>query len=229
MNRDGYEKLFKKENSSCDNSKWRAAFEKAHDIRKFEIELYWKRTTYFWTLLAAIFAGYFVLLSSEESKISHKEIYLTLVASVGFVFTIAWHLAAKGSKFWQENWESHLDLLEDEVTGPLYKVVLNKKGKGSLLSASEAYSVSKLNHWISIFLIVIWCGLMMTPILSNIVKSLQFFSVFFGESITGATILELIIIITTFVFVTLMYKKAKTEFKNNDEIKAKVRNTKLDN
>ena len=30
----------------------------AADIRKFEIELYWKRATYYWTFIAAAFAGY---------------------------------------------------------------------------------------------------------------------------------------------------------------------------
>ena len=30
----------------------------ALDIRKFEIELYWKRATYFWGFIAAAFAGY---------------------------------------------------------------------------------------------------------------------------------------------------------------------------
>jgi hypothetical protein len=30
----------------------------ALDIRKFEIELYWKRATYFWTFIGATFAAY---------------------------------------------------------------------------------------------------------------------------------------------------------------------------
>lgn len=37
------------------------ALEQAHDIRKFEIDLYWKRAAYFWTFIAATFAGYFLL------------------------------------------------------------------------------------------------------------------------------------------------------------------------
>ncbi|MCC9001729.1 MAG: hypothetical protein LM549_03765, partial [Candidatus Competibacter sp.] len=45
-----------------DRSKLESALEKALDIRKFEIELYWKRAAYFWTLIAAAFAGYFIIL-----------------------------------------------------------------------------------------------------------------------------------------------------------------------
>ena len=45
-----------------DREKLKAALDQALDIRKFEIELYWKRTAYFWTLITAAFAGYFVIL-----------------------------------------------------------------------------------------------------------------------------------------------------------------------
>lgn len=33
----------------------------ALDIRKFEIDLYWKRASYFWTFIAATFAGFITL------------------------------------------------------------------------------------------------------------------------------------------------------------------------
>jgi len=34
------------------------ALDHAMDIRKFEIDLYWKRATYFWTFIGASLAGY---------------------------------------------------------------------------------------------------------------------------------------------------------------------------
>jgi hypothetical protein len=42
------------------------ALKYAHDIRKFEIELYWKRAAYFWTFIGAAFAGYFVIQKDGE-------------------------------------------------------------------------------------------------------------------------------------------------------------------
>lgn len=33
------------------------ALENILDIRKFEIEMYWKRATYFWTFIGAVFVG----------------------------------------------------------------------------------------------------------------------------------------------------------------------------
>ncbi|WP_437438215.1 RipA family octameric membrane protein, partial [Vibrio cholerae] len=42
-----------------------SAFAQASDIRKFEIELYWKRATYFWALIAVAFAGFFAVASGD--------------------------------------------------------------------------------------------------------------------------------------------------------------------
>lgn len=80
------------------------ALELALDIRKFEISLYWQRTAYFWALIAATFAGYLAVLSAEH--IEDKQFYAFAVACLGFVFSLAWFLVNRGSKFWQENWEN---------------------------------------------------------------------------------------------------------------------------
>ena len=93
-----------------------------------------------------------------------NEYFLSLiVASIGFVFTFAWHLANRGSKYWQENWENHLDLLEDKVTGPLYKTLLERPGH---INATEKFitgplsvSVSKINQWVSVFVGFSWVTL----------------------------------------------------------------------
>ncbi|MEI9978414.1 MAG: hypothetical protein WDN23_05335 [Edaphobacter sp.] len=82
--------------------KAKAALELALDIRKFEIGLYWQRAAYFWALIAAAFAGYFAILSAE--KLPDKEYLAYIVSCIGFLFTWAWFLVNRGSKFWQENW-----------------------------------------------------------------------------------------------------------------------------
>lgn len=197
-----------------------SALDRAHEIRKFEIELYWKRTAYFWTLLAAIFAGYFVLLATEKGKIPGKELYLTLVACIGFVFSIAWNLAVKGSKFWQENWEAHIDLLEDEITGPLYKTVLysndNDKSQPTEL---KVYSVSKLNQWISYFLIPTWLTLMLGPLSVNLFNILKTYIHLMGFGAFGYITLELSIITATVIFSLSMYKNTKSDFINKEHKK----------
>lgn len=147
------------------------ALDRAHEIRKFEIELYWKRTAYVWTLIAAMLAGY-LLIASKQSPSDNNNIYLYLIfiASTGFIFSYAWFLVNKGSKFWQENWEFHIDRLEDNVTGPLYKTVLHRdesmrykqEWKNNLL-APQPFSVSKINQCIAVYTMFLWAILMFIP------------------------------------------------------------------
>jgi len=42
--------------------------EKAYHFRDFEIEMYWKRAQYFWGFLAVIYAGYFLLVTSNNCE-----------------------------------------------------------------------------------------------------------------------------------------------------------------
>src|SRR5277367_3518599 len=94
----------------ADIAKKRKALEYALDIRKFEIDLYWKRATYFWAFIAAAFAGYGL---TYKTAADLEPWLSTVFSSLGLVFSVAWHLVNRGSKFWQNNWERHVDLLED--------------------------------------------------------------------------------------------------------------------
>jgi len=156
MNQNDYDEKFDTKNA--DSKKLKRAFDQVSDIRKFEIELYWKRAGYFWALIAVAFAGYFAILSSQY--IPNKLFLSFVVSSIGFVFTFAWYLVNRGSKYWQENWENHLDLLENEITGPLYKTVLERPGLNTLseklVTGPLSVSVSKINQWVSVFVLVIW-------------------------------------------------------------------------
>ncbi|MBA3014287.1 MAG: hypothetical protein KKD63_16755 [Proteobacteria bacterium] len=158
-NQDRYKNRFGLDGS--DKNKAKCAFEHAVDIRKFEIELYWKRATYFWALIAVAFAGFFAILSTE--KIQEKELYAYFVAVIGFVFTWAWFLVNRGSKFWQENWENHVGMLEDSVIGPLYKTVLHRPSSSTyidkFITGPAKVSVSKINQWVSTFTLLIWISL----------------------------------------------------------------------
>ena len=126
----------------------------ALDIRKFEIELYWKRGTYFWAFIAAAFAGY-----ALTHKASDPDPWLSILFSaLGLVFSFAWYLVNRGSKFWQSNWERHVDLLEDMTLGPLYKIVAvtADNSAGNPLTSPAQFSVSKLNQVLSVFVVAVW-------------------------------------------------------------------------
>jgi hypothetical protein len=144
--------------------KEREALTQALDIRKFEIDLYWKRATYFWAFIAATFAGFIAIQSSSSVNKADMSVILSCL---GIVFSFAWFCVNRGSKYWQENWEKHVDVLEDAVTGPLYKVVLSRnndlktmdKAK-DLLTGPSPLSVSKINQLISLYVTVLWCALL---------------------------------------------------------------------
>lgn len=119
--------------------KEKEALEKALDIRKFEIELYWKRTAYFWAFIVANYTAYFFVLTH---KLENQALYLTLLSFIGLLLAHAWQLTNKGSKFWQKNWDAHVSQLEKNVIGPLYDVFLNPRTPYTILSPFEKYACS---------------------------------------------------------------------------------------
>jgi len=176
--------------------------EYALDIRKFEIELYWKRATYFWAFIAVIFAGYFVVLSANKILYQDKLLYQCLLSSLGFVFSIAWYFVNRGSKFWQVNWESHVDIHEDEVIGPLLKTTLSKDQFIFFdLTGPFAFSVSKINILLSLYVSVIWLILFVKSIV-------DFFSHIYNN--TNNICFILVIIIITLVSVFVLFIKGKS-------------------
>lgn len=147
-----YEKAFE--------GKEKEALEHALDIRKFEIELYWKRATYFWTFIGATLAGFVAVQNFGEAI---RQDMSVILACLGLVFSFAWVLVNRGSKFWQENWEKHVDMLEDKITGPLYKTVLSRNSDtrsadllSHYLSGASDVSVSKINQIVSVYIFALW-------------------------------------------------------------------------
>jgi len=136
--------------------------EKILDIRKFEIDLYWKRATYFWAFIAASLTGYGLTITSQTPSADCVLKFQFIIICLGLIFSLAWYLVNKGSKFWQENWEKHLDLTEDSVIGPLYKTTISKNTYSSFWNPTKAYavSVSKVNQILSLFVLLIWICIM---------------------------------------------------------------------
>jgi hypothetical protein len=119
-------------------------YRQAWQAKNFEIDNYWKRTNYFWAFQVASFAGYFTVLSSNAYKSNPQVLFF--VTCIGFITSLAWTFINQGSKTWQRHWEIHVDMLEDKITGPLYKIVTEKK----------TFSVSKINDIVSRFIVCIW-------------------------------------------------------------------------
>jgi hypothetical protein len=164
----------------------RAALEEARENRRFEIDLYWRRTAYFWVFIAAAFWGYSALQGEHKIPGDHQ-IIAFLIACFGFIFSCAWYFVNRGSKFWQQNWELHVDLLEDKVAGPIYKTVIQRTQYDFCnLSGAYPFSVSKLNQLLSLFVAIGWLILITRTFLAiweiqlNISPRLTSGLVFFG-------------------------------------------------
>ena len=77
-----------------------SALARAHEIRKFEIDLYWKRATYFWTLIAATLVGFVAVQTSSVA--SSRTDMSVLLANLGIVFSFGWFCVNRGSKLGSE-------------------------------------------------------------------------------------------------------------------------------
>ena len=220
------------------------ALETALEIRKLEIELYWKRTTYFWTLIAAALAGYFAVKNIDGNS-TEEAFWSFLIGCVGLIFSIAWFFANKGSKQWQENWENHVDLLEDDVIGPLYKTVITRpkydnkwfypKGVWDrfwMFVAGEPgpFSVSKINQMVSLYMIFLWFILLIKEIMDTVIIVLTWFgknelAISISKVEGMESIIKLIIIIITLILPFIIYCTGRTDTNNQFDLTAKQRET----
>lgn len=138
------------------------AFETALDTRKFEIELYWKRATYFWAFIAAMFIAYFAVLNSD--KIGEIKVVTILISSLGYFFSLGWYFVNRGSKYWQQNWEAHVDLLGEKIQGKLFSTIKNSNQEFFKLNKEYPFSVSKVNQLLSLIMLMTWFGLIVFSI-----------------------------------------------------------------
>lgn len=122
-------------------------FDVAFHTRQFEIDLFWKRSLFFWGFIGAAFVAIGAL-KGDAPGLS------LLVSSFGFICSLAWTLVNRGSKYWQQQWESKIEGVEDRVTGALFKVRETKPDKGWW--GGYPYSVSKLATMVSDYVSLIW-------------------------------------------------------------------------
>lgn len=131
------------------------ALDTAHRIREFEIQMYWKRALYFWGFQVVLFATVGNIVSGLSiTTNAFQYIGLLMLSILGLVLSIFWLLMTKGAKFWHDNWERHVDLLEDNVVGSLYKTypIYQSKPNPTL----GPFSVSKINEHIIRVFILFW-------------------------------------------------------------------------
>lgn len=161
----GIEKNEEGEYEVVNKYKLEKAYQKAWDNRDFEINKFWTRAAYFWGFIVLIFGGLMTVLTSERNQIVinlHLDMYLI---SLGLLFSIAWYLVMRGSKSWQENWELHIDFLENFISGPIYKTIH--------YNGNRFYSVSKINELLALLIILVWLSFFIQYYSENFIFSLE--------------------------------------------------------
>lgn len=193
-----YQEMFSNSKPVNSNPSDKSIKEKALDIaldtRKFEIGLYWERAKYFWTLLGITFGAYignFLVLSNKDTLgglIQTQKLILSafipmIISALGIVLSWAWYCVNKGSKYWQENWENHVALLEDDYIGPLFKTLVeknesdtNEKKTKEKTTDPVRYSVSKINILVSRFVFLIWLILGFYAFINGLVIIFEYLS-----------------------------------------------------
>ena len=154
------------------------ALNRAHEIRQFEIRLYWQRSLFFWGFILALLTGLGLILAAEDQT---KLIKLMLIgiAALGFFTTCAWYYIEKGSKAWMANWELHIDYLEDGITGRLYKTRLWLGGK-----QDDFFSASKITQTVIIAFGLFWfLASVVTTLNAFLPKKLECFFCFISKSL----------------------------------------------
>jgi len=120
------------------------------ELRKFEIENFWKRTLFFWGTIALIYAGFF--------KAELKD-YQIVIPLIGLLFNIIFSLSTRGSKYWQEHWEAMAAVYENELKFDFFtyetKGLIRKNSK-SVFTRPYRFSVSKLTMLLSDLSVILW-------------------------------------------------------------------------
>jgi hypothetical protein len=185
------------------------ALKTALDTRKFEIELYWKRATYFWAFIAATFAAFFILLTSKNNE--QFKGFTIVISSIGFFFSLGWYFVNRGSKIWQENWEKHVYFLEQGIQGPLFAYVNIPEDNFMKLTGGYPFSVSKINQLLSLMMSLFWFGAFIFSILYSFNKLPHITNVSYPMFCVIAISLTILIIALSVVFARCSFSFLKKE------------------
>lgn len=137
---------------------------RAYELRDFEISHYWKRAQYFWGFLAVIYTGFFLMLIQHHKDKSFPVEYVLIICSVGCIFSLSWYFVNRGSKRWQNHWETVINEFEAKLKIPLYAI--ENKEKTEFFNAGK-FSVSKINIVVSFLVFISWIVLWFLTVCNN--------------------------------------------------------------
>ena len=130
-----------------ESKKYESAYKSAHENRKFEIELFWRRSIFYWGFIIAAATGF---VATFDNK------YSIIFSWFGFVCSIAWSAGNRGSKYWQQYWEDKVNKLQYYSVGNIFFDRNPKNIEKDSQFSPRRISVSKLTIALSDYVCFIW-------------------------------------------------------------------------
>ncbi len=171
-------------------------YDKILDLRKFEIENFWKRALFFWGALAI------VLLAYSKSELGLK--YQPIIAFIGFLYNIIFSLSLRGSKYWQEHWEVMATEYENKNNFSLVNEANYEPDFKSFFTHPYRFSVSKLTMFLSDITALMWFMLWVKDIISFVFKDQLM-----KNDFSFAYVSVFHIVIVWYVFLFFLYGKVR--------------------
>ncbi|MDQ7959847.1 hypothetical protein [Flavobacterium lindanitolerans] len=194
----------------CKNDFGINLYDKVLELRKFEIENFWKRTLFFWGTIAIVLAGYF------SSKIEDK--YLIFISLIGVLYNIIFTLSIRGSKYWQEHWETIAVIYENKLGFDLFKsetsAYIDMKNR-NVVTYPYRVSVSKLTMLLSDLTVIMWFFLWIKDIIVSCQKESLKFEFSCDSEFHMFTIYVILLHIVMIGYLILFLKNGKVIYRNS--------------
>lgn len=178
-------------------------YQRLIDARNFHYENFNKWSLYFYAIIAALFVGYYGVLTAEH-KPANEEAVLLGILILGYVVSICCFLSGKGYYYWEISWIKLVHRYEKEILNHTkendllraYSVFFDKKKSSHpwLIWKGANISSSKLSLWMSFIITCSWGYLL----LCNIPVIYGFLVQYSEFAVIGASILA------TFVATSLL-------------------------
>lgn len=132
------------------------AYDKAHVMRSFEIDLFWKRAGYCFTIIAALIALCGGLISAYIKEGEEKFLFVILFISfVGVIFTILSEFMVSAGESWKKNWELHISMLEPLFSGHIYSThLVSNRSRLSITRITSSFFLVMYACWLGIIIFI---------------------------------------------------------------------------
>lgn len=200
------------------------ALQAALDNYRYEKEMYWKKSVFFWTFIALSFSGLFV----TNAAMQNPSFYQFIVCCIGAVISFAWVAITQGSKYNQQKWCRIVHTLEDTTFGPLFKTHtmvrrtdagvnrLYHPSKGVVSDpASSSYElrpfcVAKINDYLSFYMAWTWVFLAVRYFVKSAPQLVANFMPMFADPAMEQSFVSFSFMAFSAYFLVMMFIRCRT-------------------